>query len=173
MAGHDDRERVTPERLPDSARRTWIADSCGDVAIRQCHSRRDHAGSLVDAAVESRNLVHVELDGGKIVHLAAQQCDDAVDDTLHLQRRRSFPGSWKPPKHAGACFPLTRFRELDTGDATATPRDATAADRRVKECKAVRQHDAILTSQRPHDLENLAVEFSRRAAHRSSKNAYA
>src|SRR6516162_2191180 len=157
MARHDDRERVAPERLPDGARRTRRAHSGGNVAIRQGHAWWYGPRSLIDTAVKARHPLHVERDGREIARLAAQQRHDAVDDTPHLRRRRSFPGSRKPLKHAGARFPLTRFRELDTGDATLTPRDATPADCRVKECEAARHHDAILTCRQRRDLENLAV----------------
>ena len=157
MARHDDREWVTAERLPDGACRARCADPCGDVAIRQGHACWNGACRLVDTAMKSRHLVHVKGNGREIARLTAQQRNETIDDALHFGRRGRFSRSGKPLKHARPRFPLTRLGELNAGDATLTPRDPAPADRCVEECKAARHHDAILTSRKPSDLENLAA----------------
>src|SRR5208282_2704160 len=51
VARHDDREWISPERLSHSARGTRCADPRRNVAIGQCHARRNGTRDLVDAAV--------------------------------------------------------------------------------------------------------------------------
>src|SRR6266436_8285715 len=62
MARHDDRERISAERLPDGACRTGRAEPRGEVAIGQRFTRRNGARHLVDPTVERRYVVHVEGD---------------------------------------------------------------------------------------------------------------
>ena len=88
MAGHDDRERVAPERLADRLCGAALADPLGDLAVRDRLARRDRAGDRVDAAVELRNALHVEHDRREVARLALEQRDDRVDRALYVRRRR-------------------------------------------------------------------------------------
>src|SRR5215475_10274378 len=79
MARHDERERVSPERLPDVAREAAFAEPRRDLPVRARGTRRDAARDLVDAAIELSHPIQVERRGGKIARLPPQQRDDAVD----------------------------------------------------------------------------------------------
>src|SRR5262245_19796466 len=100
MAWHDNRERIAAERLTNGACGTRCPEPCGDVAIGQSHAWRNGACGLVDPAMESRHLIHVQHDVGEIAAFAAQQSIDSLDRLPHRRRRLSFSGSWKPLKHS-------------------------------------------------------------------------
>ena len=77
MARNDDRERVSPERLPDRARRAGRADARGDLAVRERRTRPDRARRFVDAAMKRRHALHVERHRREIARLAAKERADA------------------------------------------------------------------------------------------------
>src|SRR5215813_4105468 len=55
MARYDDRERVSPERLPDVARQGAFAKPSRDLPVRERGARRNVARDRVDAAIELRH----------------------------------------------------------------------------------------------------------------------
>src|SRR5262249_60648934 len=73
MARHDERERVSPERLSDVAREAAFAEPRRDLPVRERGTRRNAARDLVDAAIELSHPIHVERGGAKIARLPAQQ----------------------------------------------------------------------------------------------------
>src|SRR6516162_2439536 len=124
MARHDDRERVSSERLPDVARQPPFAEPRRDLPVRERRARRNAARDLVDAAIELRQAIHVERGGGKIARLSTEQRDDAVDHAPHVRGRRR----------------LARIRQLHADDAARAPCDAALADIGIEERKAVFRH---------------------------------
>jgi hypothetical protein len=116
MARHDDRKRVSSERLPDGARRAGRAEPRGDLAVRERRARQNRARDLVDAAVKRRHAIHVERDGGEIARLAAQQSNDAIDGALHVGWRRRLARVRKSREHACPRPGLARLRQLHAGD---------------------------------------------------------
>src|SRR5215831_11020887 len=57
MARHDERERVSPERLPDVARQPPFAEPSRDLPVRERGARRNAARDRVDAAIELRHAI--------------------------------------------------------------------------------------------------------------------
>src|SRR5215510_1319230 len=144
MARHDERERVSPKRLPDVARQPAFAEPRRDLPVRERGARRNAARERVDAAIELRHAIHVERGGGKIARLPAQQRDDAVDHAPHIRRRRRFARMRISPHEARAGPRLARLRQLHAGDAAAAPCDAASADIGIEERKAVFRHGAAI-----------------------------
>src|SRR5712691_1335716 len=127
MARHQDRKRISAERLPDGTRRTRRAEPRRDLAVRARRARRNRARNLVDAAMERRHAIEVERDGGKIDALAAQQRGDALERTRDGGRRRRFVRLRKAPDETPARFPLVRLRKLHGEDAAPAPSDRPIA----------------------------------------------
>src|SRR5262249_28866305 len=157
MARHDERERVSSERLPDVARQPPFAEPRRDLPVRERGARRNAARDGVDAAIELSHLIHVERGGGKIARLPAQQRDDAVVHAPHVRRRRRLARMRISPQETRAGPRLARLRQLHAGDAARAPYDAASADLGIEECKAVCRHDAaILTAAVAANTSDLA-----------------
>src|SRR5215472_15650916 len=157
MARYDDRERVSPERLPDVARQPPFAEPRRDLPVRERSARRDAARDRVDAAIELRHAIHVESGGGKIARLPAQQRDDAVDHASHVGRRRRFARMRISPHETRAGPRLARLRQLHAGDAVRAPCDAAWADIGIEERKAVFRHGgSILAAAITANISDLA-----------------
>src|SRR5262245_52542318 len=157
MARHDERERVSPERLSDVAREATLAELRRDLPVRARGTRRNAARDLVDAAIELSHPIHVERGGGKIARLPAQQRDDAVDHAPHVRGRRRLACMRISPQEPRPGPRLARLRQLHAGDAARTPCDAAWAHLRVTECKAVLRHTANLAA---HATANPAAPTS-------------
>src|SRR5262245_26366772 len=140
MARDDDRELITSERLPDLARQAALTYSGGELAIGDRSTRRDPTRSLVHPAIELRNALHIERNGGKIARLPAQERSDGVDRTAHIRRRRRFPRMRVSPRQTRAGFRLARLRQLHPRNAAGAPCDAASADIRVEQRKALGRH---------------------------------
>src|SRR5262249_14491880 len=153
----DERERVSPERLPDVARQPPFAEPSRDLPVRERGARRNAARDLVDAAIKLRHPIHVERGGGKIARFAAQQRDDAVDHAPHVRGRRRLARMGISPQETRAGPRLARLRRLHAGDAARAPCDAASADIGIEERKAVFRHGAaILTAAVAANTSDLA-----------------
>src|SRR5690242_7452989 len=113
MARHDNRERILPEGLTHRASGTALVEPRGDVAVGERLARRDAARDLVDAAMEGRNIPHIELDLGEIDRLSPQQRDNTIDRASHLGWRQTFCRCRKSMQHPFACLSLSCLRKLE------------------------------------------------------------
>ena len=142
MARHDDRERVSPERLTHGAGRAGRAEPSRDLAVGERRTRRNGARDLVDAAVERGQALHVEPNAGEIARVPAEERDDSVEGTPHVGWRGHLAGAGKSPQEARARLSLVHLRELHADDPARAPRDAASANRRIEEREVVCRHDA-------------------------------
>src|SRR5580765_1334256 len=66
VARDDDDERITAERLSDSACRPGVAEAGRDVAVRERGTRRDRPCQFVNPTMEVGHALHVERDERQI-----------------------------------------------------------------------------------------------------------
>src|SRR5206468_12723698 len=97
MAWHDDRERVSPERLTHGSGRAGRTEPSRDLAVGERRTRRNGARDLVDAAMERGQALHVEPNAGEIARLPAEERDDSVERAPRVGRRRRLAGVRKSP----------------------------------------------------------------------------
>ena len=60
MTGDGDEEGIVPGRLPHRARRAWLAELRGELAIGERLPRRQRTDGLVDAALERRKAREIK-----------------------------------------------------------------------------------------------------------------
>src|SRR5947209_7722298 len=144
VARHHDRTGVATERLADVARQLDAAELFGNIAIGHGLAWRNGARDVVDAAVEFGNAVEVEHDVGKVVRLAGQQFDHALDRGLNVLWRRRLGNVAMALVQPGAGFLLVAHRQLYRDDAARAPHDAAAADRGVEYRKLMVVHVSLL-----------------------------
>src|SRR6266478_8068521 len=92
MAGNDDHERVTGDRLRDRAHGARSPDTRGDFAIGADFAAWDRSSERVNARIESVDAAHVEHDLGEIGAFAAQKRGDTIDRHFDIQRGSEFAG---------------------------------------------------------------------------------
>jgi hypothetical protein len=63
VTGHQDREWIARQRLPDGARRSWRPGDCRHLAVCEGRPRWNGPRGFVDAPVEWWNAGHVECHG--------------------------------------------------------------------------------------------------------------
>jgi hypothetical protein len=97
VAGHDDRERVAPQRLADGARRAGDSELTRKFTIGHGHPWTDESRRLIHALVELGYARHVECDERQIDRLTSEQCGHCVDRALHVVRRCRLVRPWKAP----------------------------------------------------------------------------
>ena len=95
MARHDDGERISAEGLSDSPRRTWYAKPLRDLPVGERLSRRYRARYIVDASIERRDTLHIQLDSREIAPLSSKVSRNGIDRVLYSTRRRHFTSRWK------------------------------------------------------------------------------
>src|SRR5258707_9124447 len=147
MARHDERERVSPERLADLAREAAFAEARGKLAVGERGPCRDCPRRFVDAAIEFRDVLHIERNDGQVAPLALKQRGDRLDRAPHIAWRRCLARLRISARKPRAGFSLARLRQLHAADAARAPCDAAAADTRVEECKSVCSHGAAILKQ--------------------------
>jgi hypothetical protein len=106
MAGHDDHKRIAGNRLRHRISGAGRAGTGGDLAIIAGFAARNGAREVVNTPMESRYVIHVERDVGKVAGLAAQQPDDAFDCDFDVRWRVEFRRLGIQPKQAAAGFDL-------------------------------------------------------------------
>ena len=134
VAGHDDHEGISADRLRYRILAAAAADKVGDLVIGAGFAARNGAGGCIDALVEHRDPGHVERHIGEVGGAAAQLRTDALDRDLHHHWRTLFARLRIEPVKTPPGLDLPRFRQLHADDAGLAPRDAATADAGVKDC---------------------------------------
>ena len=152
VARDDDGERISPEGLADRAGRAGRADPRRDLAVRERRARTDPARLDVNALVERRHALHVELHGREVARLAAQQRPDAVDGVPRGRRRPPLARLGESSCHPRARRVVVALRQPDAGHALLAPGDTAAADRRIEEREPLLRHDRDVSLPSPSRL---------------------
>jgi hypothetical protein len=132
VARHDQHERVSRNRLRHRVRRAGRPQPGGDLAIGPGFAARDAARKFVNPPVEGRDALEIERDIGEIAGLATQQCDNAIDRDLDIERRAHLARPGIKLKQPPSGFDLARLRQLHADHAALAPGDTASPDAGIK-----------------------------------------
>src|SRR5262249_17698683 len=144
VARHHDRTRVAAERLADVARQLDAAEFFRDVAIGHGLARRDFSRDVVDAAVEFRHAVEIEVDLEQVLRFPRGQLGHRADRVLHPGRRLAFRDVAVALVNTPAGLLFAAHRQLHAGNAALAPDHAAGADRGVENRKMLAGHGWLL-----------------------------
>jgi hypothetical protein len=153
MAWHDQHERIFPDRLRHRMRRAGRLEGGSDLVAGAGFAPRDGAGEFVDPPPKGRDAVHVEHDVGQIDRLAAQQCCNAFDCELDIERVAHLARLRITLEQPPPCLDLARFGKLHAhhaGIAHAMPHRPMPVSNTLYPCP-------VITPPQPRKRHSIAV----------------
>src|SRR5215218_10113144 len=138
VAGHDDRNRIPPQRLAHGARGRRIAELLRELAVSDRPAHRNRPRELEHLAVERRDILDVERDVGQVHPLASQQRRHPFDRAECLAMRRGLARIGPAPLQPRTRRVVARLGELHADDSALGPRDAAPAERGVEQRQTLR-----------------------------------
>ena len=132
MAGHDDHERVSGQRLRHRMHGAGGAELGGDLAIGPGFAARDGLRQLVDPLIEGGMPVISSATSERSAALPRSSAAMPSIATLDFGGGRSFAGLGKELKQPAPGFDLARLGQLHAQDAAIAPCDAASADHRIE-----------------------------------------
>src|SRR6185437_11246158 len=133
VAGHNDHEWISAERLGHGKFAASAAYLARELAIGADFAARDGADELVNALVEGGMVGHVEGNAGQIARTATRLRNNALDGDFDVRRRALLARFRIEPEQPPTGFQLPRLRQLHGNNAGTAPYDAAAADAAVKD----------------------------------------
>ena len=117
VARDGDQEWIPPQRLPDGARRSRLAEHRGNLAVRRRAPGRKRAHLLVDGALERREQRKIERQRAQVLRLAGETTLEEPRGVSHERGRLSAVLLAElRPQRAGR-----KLGHLDPGEAALVP----------------------------------------------------